>query len=166
MIRKTLSPDAALQRAEDLCARSEQCTSEIQAKLYTWGIGTSDSAKIIARLKQSRYIDDARYARAFVRDKIQFARWGRRKITAALTAKRIDHDTIAAAIADEASDTDLYMTNLLAALRSKARSLDMPLTRDDRDRLIRFAASRGYEPQLILKAIRNICSSDEDSMVD
>lgn len=169
MIRKPISPDVALHKAEDLCARSEQCSQEVMTKLRTWGLGAAESSRIIEQLQQTRYIDDARYARAFVRDKIQFACWGRRKISAALALKRIDRDLIAEALHEEASDLKLYMANLLAALQSKARGMERPLSRDDRDRLVRFAASRGYEPQLIFKAINHMAAGpdpDEDSVVD
>lgn len=87
-----ISPDKALERLEALCAKSERCTEEVRRKLYAWRIGPEDIDSIISSLKERRYIDDERFAHAYVRDKWLFSHWGRRKILMGLAAKRIPSD--------------------------------------------------------------------------
>ena len=87
--RKPISPQNALSRLEDLCARSEQCSGEARKKLSGWGIAPTDAERIISSLVERRFIDDSRFCRAFVRDKLYFARWGRRKIQLSLAHKQI-----------------------------------------------------------------------------
>ena len=82
--KKPISPEKAKVRLEELCARSEQCTGDAYKKLQTWGIARSDAETIVKSLVDRRFIDDERFCHAFVRDKMRFARWGRRKIKAAL----------------------------------------------------------------------------------
>lgn len=150
--RRSLTPDMALARLEDLCARSEQSTGEAARKLAGWGIPAIDAAKIIASLVERRYIDDRRYCHAFVKDKFRFARWGKRKIHAALTLKRVDKALISEAL-DEI-DEEEYYNSLCEIISAKARTISDANTYEGRTRLFRFAASRGFEPDLISRAIR------------
>lgn len=150
--RRPLTPDKALARLEDLCARSEQSTGEAARKLAGWGIPAIDAAKIIASLVERRYIDDRRYCHAFVKDKFRFARWGRRKIYAALTLKRVGKALISEAL-DEI-DEEEYFNSLCEIISAKARTISDADTYEGRTRLFRFAVSRGFEPDLITRAIR------------
>lgn len=145
----TLSPEQAYSRLADRCAITELCTAEAREKLRQWGVPLGAAEKIVARLVGEHFIDDARFARIWVRDKLYNARWGRIKIKAAARLKRLD---IADALDDEFDD-ERYFANLAAALRSKGRNMPSPLSRPDRDKVARFALSRGYEPGLVMEMI-------------
>lgn len=151
--KKQLSATEALVKAEDLCSAAEYCTDDILKKLDRWGISLSDSQKILAELQRKKYIDNFRFAVAFSRDKYRFQRWGRRKISLALYQKRIESSLIADAMA-EAIDSDEYYEILLSLLKSKARSVAGGNSYEGRTRLFRFAASRGFETDLISRAIK------------
>ncbi len=152
--RRPISPEKALARLEDLCARSEQASGEAAKKLASWGISSTDATKIIASLISRRYIDDSRFCRAFVKDKFRFARWGKRKIYLALLQKRVDRSLINEAF-DEI-DADEYQSALTALIRAKAATINDADTYEGRTRLFRFAASRGFEPDLIARVIHNL----------
>lgn len=154
--RKELKPDEAFARLADRCAMAEVCTGEALEKLRQWGIGREESYRIVQRLVDERYIDDDRYARAFVRDRLYNSRWGLVKIRQAMRLKRLDDSQISEAIESE-TDNERYFANLAAALRSKGRSMPSPLSRDDRMKLARFAIGRGYEPSLVSEML-----ADED----
>jgi len=126
-------------------------------KLRRWGIAGHKAETIVQHLVDTRFIDDSRYARAFVSDKYRYARWGRIKIIQALRLKRIDRDLIDEALAEEIDD-ETYIANLCALLRAKCRTIGMAETEPDhiaRQKLIRFAAGRGYEPSLIMELVRD-----------
>jgi len=151
--QKTISPDTALERLERLCARAEHCESELTDKLRRWGVGSADSLRIMDSLRGRRYVDDTRFARAFVRDKYRFARWGRAKIRMALAAKRIARDSIAEAL-DEIED-DIYTENLRHIIAAKQRSLGAEAeSYEGRTKVYRFALSRGYESALIARLLK------------
>lgn len=143
-----LQPDEAYNRLADRCSTGEICTSEALDKLHAWGIDPDIADAIVQRLVNERFIDDQRYAHAFVRDRLYNNRWGLVKIRNAMKLKHIDPDIINAAIESE-TDNDRYFANLAAALRSKGRAMASPLSAADRARLFRFALSRGYEPSLV-----------------
>lgn len=152
--KKTVSPQNALSRLEDLCARSEQCSGEARKKLYNWGISPGDAERIVCSLIERRFIDDSRYCKAFVRDKLYFARWGRRKIMLALIQKRVDRDLASEALSE--IDEDDYIDILKKIVLAKAKTIKDVDTYDGRTRLFRFAVSRGFEPDLVSRVIREI----------
>ena len=84
------------------CARSEHCTGEMADKMRRWGIDEEVQVRIIAYLVEHHYIDDQRYAKLFVREKMKFNQWGPRKIEQALWAKHVD-ETIAGTVTQEHS---------------------------------------------------------------
>lgn len=150
--KKPLTPDAARIRAEELCARADYSAGEIRERLIRWGIFPSDADRIVDALIDTRFIDDERFARAFVRDKIEFARWGKRKIALALYHKRVARDIINETLDDY--DEASYLAALDAVLASKRRTIAEPDTYEGRTKLFRHAASRGFEPDLIAAALR------------
>lgn len=149
--RKPITPQQALIRAEELCVRAERSSGEIRAKLRQWGIAATDAERIIVSLTERRFIDDRRFCEAFVRDKINFARWGRRKIAMALYQKGVERAAYADILAS--IDIDLYQQNLRHILDVKRRSISEPDSYDGRTKLFRFAISRGFEPELIRKLL-------------
>lgn len=151
---KILTPPEALHRAAALCSSAEHCTADIREKLARWGVTEADSRTIIDRLVQERFIDEQRYAVAFVKDKFRFSGWGRIKMRYALQQKRIDGSDIDHALAT--LDEEPYNDRLLELLQAKSRSIrdDDPEAR--RAKLFRFAASRGFEPSLIFNALKQV----------
>lgn len=141
-------------RLEALCARSEQCEGEIRRKLHLWQIGEEDADTIVRSLRRRRFVDDSRYAGAFVRDKYRFARWGRRKIELALRQKRVDADIIAEAL-DEI-DEDEYTEVLRQLIVLKSKSLGDMDAYEARTRLFRFAVSRGFETTIVSSIISQV----------
>ncbi len=151
---KILTPPEALHRAAALCSSAEHCTADIREKLARWGVTEADSCTIIDRLVQERFIDEQRYAVAFVKDKFRFSGWGRIKMRYALQQKRIDGSDIDHALAT--LDEEQYNDRLLELLQAKSRSIrdDDPEAR--RAKLFRFAASRGFESALIFNALKQV----------
>lgn len=143
-------------RLADRCAMAEVSTGEALEKLRGWGISGRGAYDIVQRLVDERFIDDERFARAFVRDRVNNARWGVNKIRAAMRQKGIDAQTANIAIEEEL-DEEVYIRNLASALRSKGGKFTSPLSREDYARLVRFALSRGYEAGLVSEMI-----ADED----
>ena len=90
--------DAVFSRMAWLCSRREYCSSAVLQKIRQKGLDGKDAAAVLERLVRERYVDDARYARAFVRDKALLAGWGPRKISFALSAKGISKEVVEEAL--------------------------------------------------------------------
>lgn len=151
--KNPLTPENALIRLQTLCARSERCRHELAEKLRTWGVGFNDSERILQSLENQRFFDDLRFARSFSRDKVVYGKWGKRKITLALRAKRINQSDINEAF-DEI-DEEEYLASLHSVMRGKARSLKEGNTFEGRTKLFRFGVARGFEPSLVADFIKS-----------
>lgn len=153
-MKKPISKDAAILRLESLCARSEQCTYEIEEKLKKWGVSPIDSAKITSHLADLGFVNDARFANAYTNDKYRFARWGRHKIHTGLIAKRISKDIIADALSS--INNREYANIAFDLIAAKLHTLPDSLTQfEKRQRLLRFGIGRGYESALIIKILNS-----------
>ena len=157
MPRKPITPDNAYVRLTTLCARCEQAEGDLRKKLREWGISPSDANAIIERLKQERYLDNERFARAYSHDKLLYNGWGRIKIAYMLKGKGIEQEYIDAALAE--IDEEKYTEILDEALSAKAKTLSGKSDEQGRAALLRFAASRGFEPSVIFPAIERISST-------
>ncbi|MBQ8270655.1 MAG: RecX family transcriptional regulator [Bacteroidaceae bacterium] len=146
-----LSPAEALNKAAAYCTLCERCTSEVSNKLTAWGVAHTDQRAIIERLQSEGFIDEGRYCRAFVNDKVRFNHWGKIKIVAALREKRLPAEDIAAAI--EQIDEKEYTQALQAVISLKQKELKGKDDYAARQKIVRFAASRGFEPARIFKII-------------
>lgn len=151
--------EKALNRAAVLCSRSEHCESDIRTKLLQWQVDAASADAIVARLLHDGFIDDARYARAFVHDKFLYNGWGRMKLSAQLRQKGISADAIAAALS-QISDED-YRNTLLRLLRGKWRTVNGREPRLARAALLRFAASRGFEADQCYELVDTVMQQAE-----
>ncbi len=148
--------DQALNRAASLCSQGEKCSSDIFDKaVSSWGLNETDAGRLVERLIDERFIDDQRFAHAFVNDKFTYQHWGRIKIRYTLRQKGIE-ESIICRMLEEVIDEDQYLTTCVEAMRPKSRGMELPFSPNDRARLFRFAAQRGFEPNIISKAISKI----------
>jgi regulatory protein len=151
----------ALQKAMALCSRSEKCARDIRDKLTSWDITDPGSVeKLISELKKEGFIDERRYAFAYAREKHRFNGWGKRKISLMLGSKGIEKEIISEAL--EGLDPDEYRETLKNDLLKKRSSVKAVNQYDLKGKLIRFAASRGYENDLIWSVIDEITRNDKN----
>ncbi len=144
----------AYDKAAVLCSRSEKCASEILEKLKLWGLNEDDSLAVISELKNEKYIDDERFARAYVKDKFRFNHWGKQKIEYMLRAKKINQDILA--LAFEEIEDEGYADELLKLLQDKAKTIKVKDQYDKRNKLMRFAMGRGFESGKIYAALKEL----------
>ncbi len=151
----------AYQKLSALCARSEHCQQEMLDKMRQWGVSEEEQAQVMARLIKEKYVDDSRFARAFVYDKIRYNKWGRRKVEQALWMKHID-ESIGQQVLDEVDDEE-YLQILRPMLRQKQRSIKGGSEYERSMKLIKFAIGRGFTMNLIRQCME---VNDENEFPD
>ena len=162
--RRTKSPEQALASLMRLCARAEKCESDARRLLRGWGIGEEEASRIVERLIRDRFIDDGRYAAAFVREKLRLSGWGARKIRTSLRLKGI-----AAAIIDEALarlDPANQSERLRTQLEKKLRLTRYKDTYDLKTKLIRYGLSLGYDYDAVLDAAGELIQTNDEPCDD
>ncbi len=142
-----------------LCSRREYCSSDILRKLRKMeDVSEEVAAKVLARLCEERYVDDLRYARAFVRDKSAIAGWGATKIAYTLRSKGIDPQTVKQAL--EEMDDERALRKMEAVIAQKWRALKDEDERARTAKVLRFAAGRGYGYEEVMTVIDTLRGND------
>lgn len=158
--KKSKTAEQALQSLMRECARSERSSGDALRLMKRWGLSDEDAAKVLLRLQAERFIDDSRYAEAFVRDKLNLSGWGAYKIKMALRAKGVSKEIIEEIVAPMLAETDMT-ERLEEIMRRRMRTLKFSSAYDAKTKLIRFAASRGYDMEEAIECASKIIDEME-----
>jgi regulatory protein len=153
-MKLTHDQNIAYDKAAFLCSRSEHCSSDIQEKLKLWGLSAEDAELVIAKLVEEKYIDDERFARAYVKDKFRFNHWGKQKIAFMLRSKNISSEIMD--LAFEEIEDEGYSNELRKLLADKEKSIKAKDQYDKRNKLMRFAMGRGFESGQIYAVLKEL----------
>ncbi len=161
---KEMTEKEALLKLTAVCSQAEHCTYEMLEKMRRWDIADDAQARIMEYLVKEKFVDDERYCRFFVRDKIRYNKWGRRKVEQALMQKRMDRTTYEPVL-DEVDDAT-YLNVLIPLLKNKRRQLKAMSDYEANGRLIRFALSRGFTMDIIRQCLDHADEYIEDGAED
>lgn len=148
--KKEVTPQKALEMMAGLCAKSEQCPCDIMMKLRKYGLTEEVADEVLDSLRELKFVDEARYARSFARDKVRFSGWGRNKIRQQLMLKHIPAALIAEGL--DAIEPADYKDALIRAAKAKVKSLDLT-EYGDRTKLLKHLMTRGFEAELSMKMV-------------
>lgn len=144
----------AISKAMAQCSRQELCCEDLRNKLLSWGIENYDADKIIEILQKENFINESRYAAAFVRDKFKYNKWGKVKITAHLRSKKIPSDIIGEAI--DSIDYDQYVNLLRSLIENHKKTVRAKNQYDLKAKLLRYGLSKGFESNLLYDILNEI----------
>jgi regulatory protein len=162
-MKKEMTEQEAYLQLAALCAQAEHCQQEMRDKMRRWELDETVQNRIITRLVKERYIDDERYARAFVKDKIRYNKWGRRKVQQALWLKHIDSD-IQQRVLDEIDEKE-FLDVLRPLLKQKRKSIKAASDYELNQKLVRFALGRGFGFNIIRQCL-NVDDIDIEEIDD
>ncbi len=144
--------DSVLKKILHYCSYQDRCISEVKTKISTFDISSSDREKIMQLLIDEGFIDESRFAHAFVRSKMHLKKWGVNKIKMALKMKGVSDEIINDALAEIAPEH--YRGELVNIL--KAKKINDLNESSRRAKLARYAIQKGYEPGLVWEVIREL----------
>lgn len=154
-IKHIYSEQEAYIKLSALCASAEYCEVDLRKKMRNWEVLPSDAIEsIFSRLRAERFIDDERYARAFVRDKFRYNHWGRVRITQELKMRKISASVIEEALEEIPEDDNLDVLRQL--ISTKRKSVKGKSDYEIKCKLIRFALGRGFQMDDIMKVIGDV----------
>ncbi len=149
--KRNHTPNEALARIRHWCDRQERSQQDVRDKLYSWGLHHDDVEGLIAELIIGNYLNEERFARAYVSGKFRIKRWGRRKILDGLRAKRISDYCVRKGM--EEIDEEDYLQTLNVLTEKKAALLASKSGAELRAKLLSYLAQKGYEQQLVWDAV-------------
>ncbi len=142
MENRELSKAEWISKAQVYCARAEHCAADVRRKLYEWGAPSDLFDGIEENLYANGFLDDERFCRAYVHDKVAYQSWGRIKIQAGLRALQLPETNIREAL--DQIDESVYTNNLRALMASRKK--------DSEEKRLRFLLQRGFTYEEIKKA--------------
>lgn len=157
--KRAKTPEQALAALMRLCARAEKSQDDARRLMRGWGLVEREGEQVLARLVRDRFIDDGRYAEAFVRDKLRLSGWGEYKIRTALQRKRIDRELIDAALAQ--ADRQDMAGRLRQQLERKMRTTRHTTQYELKTKLIRYGLSLGYDYETVLDSAAALVTDTE-----
>lgn len=120
-------------------------------RMQRWQVDEATQREVISYLVKEKYIDEERYARFFINDKIKYNRWGRRKVEQALYFKHIPREVYEPLLDDVANED--FESVLLPLLQNKEKNLKYANDYEKRMKLLRFAMQRGFSYEQADKCI-------------
>ena len=152
--RKSKTAAQALQALMRLCSRAEKSSGDALRLMHTWDVPEGERRGVLDKLIELRFIDDARYAEAYTREKSQLAGWGAKKIALHLRQKGINKEIITHTLS--ALDGDAQLEQLTAKLERKMRTTKAVNSYELRGKLLRYGLGLGYDYEMTREAIDKI----------
>lgn len=150
-MKQPMTPETAYSRLSARCAQAEQCSHDMLRLMQRWELTEQQQAEVMARLLREGFINEVRYAHAFVRDKFRYNHWGAARIRQELRIRNIDDNTIEDALTEITDDDNLAQLRQL--ISRKRPTVKAKSEYELRCKLIRFAMGRGFSYSDITKVI-------------
>ncbi len=154
------SPEEALSSLMRQCAKAEKSSGDAMRLMSRWGLPSEQRVGVLQQLIAEKFIDDRRFAQAFVREKLNLSGWGERKIASSLKLKGISDGIISEVLSD--LDRDSMEERLFAKIERKARSVKYKDKYDFKSKLIRYGISLGYDYSMVLDSVSKIITIDDE----
>lgn len=142
-----------------MLARAPRSTRDLRRRLLLKGEPEAEVDVAIERLEAAGLLDDAAYARAFVRAKVSSQGFSRRRLQLELAKRGVARDVADAAIVEVLHDDAVdESANIERVARKKLRTLKGLEEQTQRRRLSAYLARRGYDVddvRAVLRKVRN-----------
>ncbi len=148
-----LDRKAALLKAEHYCAYQERAQQEIRNKLYDWGLHAPDVEGIISELISTNFLNEERFARAYVSGKFNIKRWGKLKIKQGLKLRKVPDKMIMKAL--NSIDYDDYLKVVQEAAEKKLRTITEKDPYKRKHKLMSYLMGKGFESDVILSVLKD-----------
>lgn len=151
---KPLTPDQIFDKMAKYCAYQERCVKDVRDKLKTFDIPEEEKTKILDYLLDNRFVNDERFAKSFVRGKVNQSGWGINKIRFHLMQKGIAKEIIDEALGQ--TDEEVYRQRLIDILKTKSKTVKAANDFEKKRKLAAYAMQKGFEGSLVWDVLENL----------
>ena len=155
-----ISEDQAFLRMARICSRKENSPYDISQKLFRLGFSNEAIENIISKLKAQNYINEERFVKGFVNDKLLINKWGIKKIEMHLRYKQLSQSVIDEVLS-EYSEPELN-SSLPSILKKKWSQVKGESNYEKNGKLIKYALGRGFKMDAIISCINRLNLKDSD----
>ncbi len=162
--RQPKSAEQALASLMRECAKSERSTGDAMRLMARWEVAESEQEGVVERLQELKFIDNRRYAEAFVRDKLNFNGWGKQRIKLELSRKGVEREIIEERLAEV--DVDNMRDRLRQMIEKRSRTTKHKDIYDLKGKLLRYGATLGYDYTMVREVIEEVLDKDLEECTD
>jgi regulatory protein len=152
-LKQQYTPKESKVKIAKFCAYQERCHQEVRDKLYAYGLLPNDVEEIIYELIQNDFINEERFAKAFVRGKFNYKKWGRIKITQELKKRKISKYCINKGLGEISEEK--YKVVLTEILDKKSKQFSSLKEYQKNYKAVQFAMGKGYESTIAWSIINS-----------
>jgi regulatory protein len=148
--------EEAKKKLEHYCAYQERCYKEVTQKLMQMQMIPEARDHIIVHLLEHNFLNEERYAKAFVSGKFNMKKWGKQRLILELKQKDISNYNIDSAlkIIDEVD----YFRAFNQLAEKKLESIKEPDKFKKKKKLIDYLLYRGWETHLVYDKVNELIS--------
>ncbi len=149
-----LTEAQALKRLAAYCSKAERCSYDVRRKLIALNLENEVISRIIDRLIKEKFLDEKRFCRSFINDKMRFNKWGETKINYELRKRNIAENVYLPILKDLSGDG--FEEQLINLLKAKITTIKAKTEYDRRNKLIRFALGRGFKMDMTVRCVNKL----------
>ena len=149
-----LTPDQVLDKMAKYCAYQERCVKDVKEKIKSFDLLQEEKDKILDYLLDNRFVNDERFAKSFVRGKVNQSGWGLNKIRFHLMQKGIAKELIDEALGQ--TDEEVYRQRLIDILKTKSKTVKAASDFEKKRKLAAYAMQKGFEGALVWEVLKDL----------
>lgn len=136
------------------CAYQERSHSEVEQKLYSYGLHSNQVQELLAWLITENYVNEERYATTFAGGKFRLKKWGKLKIEKHLAQKKVSQYSIDKALA--LIDEEDYIATMEDLIDRKRHAVSANNIYELRNKVARSLINKGFEPERVWDKVKTI----------
>ena len=152
--RKSYTLEQALSRLQRYCTYQNRCHIEVERKLTEMRMIPQAKEQIIMSLIEDDYLNEERFALAFVKGKFRIKKWGRIRLKAELKKRKISKYLIKSAL-EQISEKD-YLFTFEELANRKANSIKADSILLKKKKLADYLIYRGWESSLVNNKVNQL----------
>jgi len=152
--RKSYTLEQALSRLQRYCTYQDRCHIEVERKLTEMRMIPQAKEQIIMSLIEDDYLNEERFALAFVKGKFRIKKWGRIRLKAELKKRKISKYLIKSAL-EQISEKD-YLFTFEELVNRKANSIKADSILLKKKKLADYLTYRGWESSLVNNKVNQL----------
>ena len=149
---KVSSMTEALKKLEKYCAYQERSHKQVYQKCRDYGLTEDEANQILIELISSNFLNEQRFAEAYVKGKFKVKSWGKQKIVNGLNNAGVSKKLIENSM--DKIDPKVYLQTLISLVEKKRTTLKTGTEFEKTIKIQRYLLSKGYKYDEISEALK------------
>ena len=153
-LQTTYTVDEAQKKLENYCAYQERCHKDVRKKLKDMKMIPEAIDKIVVHLINHNFLNEERFAKAFVRGKFRIKKWGKNRLVRELKFKDVSKYAIDVAL-KEIDEAD-YFETLDELTQKRIAQVNEKNIYKKKKKVADYLLYRGWESHLVYQKLNRV----------